>query len=621
MCSVVGYIGSNTCSNYILTGLKRLEYRGYDSAGFACISLKNQKIAYNKAQGELSNLIEKQKLNTIDGYSGIGHTRWATHGIASEFNAHPHIDCDQKVAVVHNGIIENYSELSLKLSKTHQIKTTTDTELIAHILEDISKDNLKNSLDFKSIALKVINQLEGAYAFIALLEDYKDTLLVVRKKSPLCIGLDKENQGHFIASDATAFAGWVKKVIFMPDCSFALVKKDYVELYNFSGDPIAYSYNNLENFEAEVNKQGFEHFMLKEIYEQKQAIKKTVDYYKYFDYDNKIWHQLNISIKELKNLKQINLIGCGTSLNAGSIAKYFFENICNIPTQVLLASEIRYNKFFKEPNSLNIAISQSGETADTLEAIRFLSNQNLKTIALTNVSSSSMTRECDGFVLTKAGKEVSVASTKAFSTQLTALYYLANRIALDLSLIDSKEFTKVEQDLLIASQVLESSIETYKSIIDSKLALKYSKAKQAIFLGRNISYPFAKEAALKLKEISYIFTDCYPAGELKHGSIALVSDSIPVFIFSCLDKNIYQKLVSNAQEVKARGANLIIFAFEDQIELIKLADTCFVFPRVNSLLAPLAMTGLMQFFAYSIAKCLDRPIDKPRNLAKSVTVE
>lgn len=618
MCSVVGYIGKYSCSNYILKGLERLEYRGYDSAGFACIDSKTNQLACNKAQGEIFNLLEKQKANAIDGFVGIGHTRWATHGPASELNAHPHLDCNQEIAVVHNGIIENFSSLKLQLQQSgHKIKSNTDTELISHLIEDyIQEYKIK---DLKQLLLSTVNSLDGAYSFVVLLREFPNTLLVARNKSPLCIGIGENKQEHFVASDLLAFAGFAKQAIFMPDESIALVSREYVEIYDFSGNPIPYAVTNLEDLEINTSKNGFEHFMLKEIYEQKNVIKSSLGYCK--SLGSSIWDQLGISIKDLQNLKQINLVGCGSSFNAGSIAKYFFENICNIPTNVLLGSEFRHKKIFIEPNSIYIAVSQSGETADTLEGVRYLKSLGLKTIALTNVDCSSIVRECSGFILTKAGKEIAVASTKAFSAQLTVLYWLANFFALNLSLINSADFEQSEQDLLVAGQVLESSIELYKRDIESNLACSYARYNQAIFLGRHISYPFAQEASLKLKEISYIFTDCYPSGELKHGSLALVSDNIPVFIFSSIDKIIYSKLVANAQEVKARSANLVVFAFEDQHELIGLADTVFIFPRVKELLAPLAMTGLMQFFAYQIAKSLGRPIDKPRNLAKSVTVE
>ncbi len=359
--------------------------------------------------------------------------------------------------------------------------------------------------------------------------------------------------------------------------------------------------------------------MLKEIYDQKNAIYSTVAFLR--SIGGRIWDHLGLTKQQVKNLEHITLIGCGTSWHAARIAQFYFEQICHIPTRVHLSSEFRYMSFFPEKNSAYIFISQSGETADTLEALRLVNSMDLPTIALTNVPSSTMVREADGFLLTQAGQEIAVASTKAFSTQIAALYWLAYRLALEKGSINEHKMEVAQEDLLVAAEVLENSIENYKHEIITKLAKFYSQYKKAIFLGRHISYPFALEASLKLKEVSYIFAQCYPAGELKHGPLALVDAQTPVFIFSHEDPLIYQKLVSNAQEVKARQGHLVIFALEGQTELIALADKAFIMPRVKPLLTPLAMTGLMQFFVYQIAKELDRSIDKPRNLAKSVTVE
>jgi glucosamine--fructose-6-phosphate aminotransferase (isomerizing) len=370
--------------------------------------------------------------------------------------------------------------------------------------------------------------------------------------------------------------------------------------------------------------------MLKEIYEQKKAIDRSITFCKAFgsdritpddEYQDRIWQQLGLTVDQVKNLKKINLVAAGTSWHACRIAQFFFEDVCKIATRVYLSSEFSYMNLFKEEDSLFIFVSQSGETADTLEALRLVNSFDVPTIAITNVASSTMVRESGGFLLMQAGPEISVASTKAFSTQMAMLYWLANRIALNKCLINSEQMKKAEEDLFVVAEILETTIETYKWDITQTLAKKYSKFDRFIFLGRHISYPFAMEAALKLKEISYIFAQCYPAGELKHGPIALIDDNIPVVMFSSLHDVIYQKLVSNAQEVKARKGHLISFAFEGQQDLINISDFSFVIPRVAPNLGPLAMTGLMQFFIYQITKELGCPIDKPRNLAKSVTVE
>jgi len=614
VCSVVGYIGEKRSRKFVMEGLSRLEYRGYDSAGFACLHPENNQIVYAKTQGSLSNLVEKIEQYPIDGFLGIGHTRWATHGHASCDNAHPHFDCQKTISVVHNGIIENHHKLKEQLQNSgHVFHSDTDSEVIAHMLESLISTNK----DVKSSVIKLVEKLEGAFSFVTILQNNPDFMVIVRKRSPLCIGIGDNEM--FVASDIQAFAGKTNKVLFLPDESFAFVRKDMVDLYNFSGKPIPVDVQEFDLNLAAMEKQGHDHFMIKEIYEQKSAIYSTLEFLD--SISENVWDQMGLSEQQADNLKEISLVGCGTSWHAARIAQFFFEEICMIPTKVLLASEFRYMHFFPEKDSLHIAISQSGETADTLEAIRMINSMNLTTTALTNVESSTMVRECDGFLLTQAGPEVAVASTKAFSTQLTALFWLANRIALQKGIISQDTMKLQQEDLLVAAEVLENSIENYKFDIVKNLAPKYSQYRKCIFLGRHISYPFALEAALKLKEISYIFSQAYPAGELKHGPLALVDKDTPVFVFSHQNPLIYKKIVSNAIEAKSRNGHIVAFAFDGQDELIKLADTSFVLSRVNPLLGPLAMTGLMQFLAYRIAKELKCSIDKPRNLAKSVTVE
>lgn len=614
MCSVVGYIGKNLSRSFITQGLERLEYRGYDSAGFACLCPKDHRILHAKAEGRLKNLIEKIDQSPLDGYAGVGHTRWSTHGVSSERNAHPQFDCQHSIAIVHNGIIENHHDLKMQLLDAgHTFSSETDTEIIAHLFEAF----LWSHKTFKAAVTDLVNHLEGAYAFIALMQDYPDQMLLVRKRSPLCIGVGDDEM--FIASDLLAFTGKTNKVLFLPDESYAIVKKDLIELYDFSGAPLPIVIQTVDATWDDIEKQGHEHYMLKEIYEQKTAIHATVTFLQKVSAN--IWDHLGMTKEQLKDLQTINLIGCGTSWHAARIAQFFFETICQLPTRVHLASEFRYMPFFPEDKSIYIAISQSGETADTLEALRMVNAAQLPTAALTNVASSTMVREAGGFLLTQAGHEVAVASTKAFSTQLTALYWLANRLAVKKKLIPAKKMHEAEEDLLVAAEVLENTIENYKLDITRHLARKYAFYKNGIFLGRHISYPFAMEAALKLKEISYIFAQSYPAGELKHGSLALIDQDTPVFIFSHQDTAMYLKLLSNAQEAKARGGHIIAFVFEEQKELIELADYVFVIPHVKPLLGPLAMTGVMQFFFYHIARELGCNIDKPRNLAKSVTVE
>lgn len=613
MCSVVGYIGNGFSRAFVMEGLSRLEYRGYDSAGFSCLN-GDKRLLYTKSEGKLANLVDKLAVAPIDGAVGIGHTRWSTHGLSSTQNAHPHFDCEKTLSIVHNGIIENYHELKQDLlASGHVFHSETDTEVVAHLFEDY----IASHKTFKAAVVDLVNHLEGAYAFITILQSHPDIMVLVRKRSPLCIGIGDNEM--FVASDSLAFAGKTNKVLFMPDESFAFVHKDKIELFSFDGTPLEMNIQEIDLTWDLHEKKGHDHYMLKEIYEQKMAIHSTIDFL--HTVNDRIWDDLGLTAQQVAQLDSINFIGCGTSWHAGLIARYFFERICMLPTSVHLASEFRYSSFFPEQKTLYVGISQSGETADTLEAIRMINEFELPTVALTNVSSSSMVRECGGFLLTQAGREVAVASTKAFSTQLAALYWLAHRIAVEKKIISVQEMDRAEQDLLVVAEMLENNIENYKADIVRTHARTYKDFKQMIFLGRHASYPFAMEAALKLKEIAYIFTAAYPAGELKHGPLALIDAKTPVFVFSHQDHIIYQKLLSNMQEVKARGGHLVAFAFEGQDQLIALADVCFIIPRVKPLLGPLAMTGLMQFLFYAIAKELNCPIDQPRNLAKSVTVE
>lgn len=615
MCSVVGYVGKDLSRSYILEGLSRLEYRGYDSAGFACLNPHDHRLAYLKSQGGINQLIKKFEKTPIDGFIGIGHTRWSTHGVASDLNAHPHFDCHKTLSIVHNGIIENYHELKSRLEDDgHTFSSQTDTETIAHLAESL----LVRHVSFKAAVLELVNTLHGAYAFICLMQEYPDIILVVRKRSPLCIGIGTDEM--FVASDLLAFTDRTNKVLFMPDESFALVKKDCIELYDFKGKPLPLSIQEVGYAWSAMGKQGYEHFMLKEIYEQKKVIHDTVDFFRTLG--PSVWDNSGLDAEFVaKSLNTVCFVGCGTSWHAGRIAQFFIEKVCKIPTRAFLASEFRYMPIFPAPGVLYIALSQSGETADTLEAVRLINNHQMPTLAITNVSSSTMVREAAAFLLTQAKQEIAVASTKSFTAQLALLFLFAHRLALSRKIITEQQMQSAEEELLLVAEVLENSIENYKYEILSDLAPYYAQFRQFIFLGRDITFPFALEAGLKLKEIAYIFVDCFPAGELKHGPIALIDEYTPIILFSTLDPLIYQKLVANAQEIKARSGHLIVFAFEGQDVLIKLADKAFILPSVNPLLGPLAMTGLMQFFMYQIAKVLERPIDKPRNLAKSVTVE
>lgn len=612
-CSIVGYIGERCCKEFVEQGLDRLAYRGYDSAGFACIDEKGNIIVV-KAEGRLSNLKKKLERDECDGMVGIGHTRWATHGAATEINAHPHMNGDGTIAVVHNGIIENFLDLKDQLiSKGHVFLSETDTEVVPHLLDEA----LKKQGCLENAALEVSGKLQGAFALIAIFEQKPDTVLAIRKSAPLCLGLGERET--FIASDFLAFAGRTDKVLFLPDESFALVTKDSISVYSFDGTVLSPEIQTVEIPAASYQKFHHEHFMLKEIYEQSARIKEAVSSYTATGSD--IWKQLGITPEQVRSIDTLHLFGCGTSWHAARIAQFFFETIAKIPTTTHVASEFRYMPFFPNKKDLFIAISQSGETADTLEALRMVTAHDISVLALTNVPSSTISREAVGFLSLKAGPEIAVASTKAFTTQVSALYWLAHCFAVERGVLPRESLDQAQKNIFQAADVLQQAIEEYRVDIITKHAKKYAQAKRCIYLGRHVSYPFALEAALKLKEISYIFAQGYPAGELKHGAIALIDEQTPSILFSHLDPLLYQKLLANAHEVKARKGHLLVFAFQGQNELIQMADEAFVFPRVASLLEPLAMSGLMQFFSYQIAKELGCNIDQPRNLAKSVTVE
>ena len=624
MCGITAYIGDENCREFVLEGLSRLEYRGYDSAGFVCVDGYHGHLSFQKASGRLSQLQSKLATSPQDGPVGMGHTRWATHGVANEANAHPHFDCQKAIAVVHNGIIEQYNGIRKQLIEDgHEFSSDTDSEVIAHLFESL----LPKYDTVHEAVVALTQKLKGAYAIVLLLEAYPDQLIILRRRSPLAVGFGKNET--YVASDPLVFSDRTKKVCYMPDSSFAFVKKGGIELYDFWGKELEIPITEVDHVYDAGDKKGFKHFMLKEIYEQKQAIDRTIQLYRsiteqpdeHAGHTDPLWEQLGLSSAQIKGLKKIHLVACGTSWNASRISQFFFESVAKIPTSVHLASEFRYMPFFPDENSIYLFVSQSGETADTLEAMRMVNDVGIPTVALTNVASSTMVQEANGFLLFLAGPELAVASTKAFSCQIASLYWLCHRIALEQSTIDAAGMQRAEEDLFVTAELLEATMEQYKHDIVTTLAKRYVQFNRYIFLGRHASYPFAMEAALKLKEISYIFSQCYPSGELKHGPIALIDEKTPVVMFSSLDATIYEKSLGNAQEVKARKGHLVVFAFEGQHELIALADHAFIIPKVAPLLGPLAMTGVMQLFVYYITCELGLPIDKPRNLAKSVSVE
>lgn len=620
MCSVVGYIGNGQSCSVIMEGLSRLEYRGYDSAGFACVEKSTRQLLCKKTSGKLSSLVRLLESDPIDGMVGIGHTRWATHGVPSSENAHPHFDCFQRISIVHNGIIENYHDLKLDLqAQGHQFRSETDTEVVAHLFEQTLA---VHEGSYEKAILEVTRRLKGAYAFIIIMQEHPDVLIAVRKGSPLCLGIGKDET--LIASDILAFAGRVATVAFLPDETIAFVEKNAIKTINFHGAQIDLSIQPLDNLWKVTDKGDHEHYMLKEIYEQRGAIYKTVTEAPALGVP--LWGSSSQllpadALISFEHIKRIKIIGCGTSWHAGRIGEFFFEEIAGIPTTAALASEFRYRTFFPETDTLYIVVSQSGETADSLEVVRFLKTRGFSVVALTNVASSTLVRESAGYFLTQAGPEMAVASTKAFTTQVAALYFLAQRMAFEQKKITFSEYESGKEKMYAAAEFLEDGLERYKQFIFETVAPFYSSFESFIFLGRHITYPFALEAALKLKEIAYVFSQAYPAGELKHGPLALVDAKTPVCIFSHPDPVMYQKILSGAQETKARGGKILSFTFQGQTELQNMSEHTFIFPTITPHLSVIAMAGVTQLLMYAIAKERGCDIDRPRNLAKSVTVE
>lgn len=611
MCSIVGYISSKPVKQYMLDGLARLEYRGYDSAGIAVVDPESMNIRCIKVVGGVQHLMAAVNEPTFNGYLGIGHTRWATHGKQTIANAHPHFDCTRTISVVHNGIFENYASIKAHLIGLHHtFISETDTEVIAHFLEEkllVAPEPL--------IAIhELVKNFEGRYALVIVFKQVPGCIFFVRKGSPLSVGFDE--YGSCIASDILAFHENVTQYTIVPDNVFGFCDSSTVTFTDFSGHQVFSVEKKLSNFCGSVSTEGFQHFMLKEIYEQPVAIARTVEYLRTFDPESDF---LPDNMKEIPD--RVSLLGCGGSWHAAAIGKFFFEEVTHIPTTVHLASEFRYSHFFPDAQATYLFLSQSGETADTLEALRLVNQYELATLGIANVASSALVRETDFCFLTQAGPEIAVASTKAFSTQLVVLYWLAHYLALKKGLISQIEFAAVFEKLLFACGVLEHAIQKYAMLIKNTYAPWYAAYKHMICLGKHISYPFALEAALKLKEIAYIFAQAYPAGELKHGPLALVDQNVPIMVFSVLDPVAYKKLINSVHEAKARDAHIVAFGFVGQHELQALADVWMEVDIVDPLLAPLAQVGLMQYFVYEIARHLDRPIDKPRNLAKSVTVE
>ena len=609
MCGIVGYIGNKNAVEVIYNGLEKLEYRGYDSAGIAVI--ENDKIERRRSVGKLINLQENIKEHKIFGNIGIGHTRWATHGKPSEENAHPHTDCSGKIVVVHNGIIENYVSLKKQLQKEgHKFASETDTEVIAHLIEKYYSGDLL--LAVKS-ALK---NIEGAYALCAISCEDSSRIVVARKDAPLVIGIGEDE--NFIASDVSALLQYTKDVIFLENKDVAEIKKDSIKIFDETDTQTKRKSQKILWNAIQAEKCGYKHFMLKEIHEQTQTTQDTFRG-RISDEENKIILQsVKLTKEEILSFSRICIVACGTSYHAGLTAKFLFENLTKIPTEVNIASEFRYADPVIDDKVLTIFISQSGETADTLAALRLAKEKKSKTIAICNVVGSSISREADNVLYTHCGPEIGVASTKAFTGQLTALYLLVMFMASKKQTISKEQLADFISDLRDIPTKISETLKLSNKI--KEIAKLFQNTKQFIYLARNINYPIALEGALKLKEISYIYAEGYPAGEMKHGPIALIDETMPVMVIATKSK-VYDKILSNIEEAKARGAKIIAIANKGNKDIIKNSDYQIFVPEVSETLSPLINVIPLQFFAYFVSVMKGCDVDQPRNLAKSVTVE
>lgn len=597
MCGIVGYIGKKNAIEILINGLEKLEYRGYDSAGIAFLT-DDIKILKNK--GKIKNL--KNKVNFDEKSTlGIGHTRWATHGEANEINAHPHQV--GKITLVHNGIIENYEEIKKELiNKGYTFKTETDSEVGCALLNFLYQKNqnmIKSIEEFKTI-------VKGSYALGIICSDDKDTLYTVKNASPLIIGVgDNEN---FIASDVPAILKYTNKYITLDDLEFAKITKDKIECYDKKNKVIKKDIKIFSGDAMDIEKNGYEHFMLKEIHEEPSVIKKTFD--KYID-NNKIGNK----IPDLSKYKKITIVACGSAYHAGLIGKNLIENYANIPVDVEIASEYRYKKHFFNEKELVIVVSQSGETADSLASLKLAKENKIDTLGIINVKESSIARESDIVLYTEAGNEIAVATTKAYSAQVALFSLISLTIANKNNLLNKDKIIKILKEIKLLPNKIEQLI---NNDIYQKIAEEIYKDDDIFFLGRGIDYAIALEGSLKLKEISYIHSEAYAAGELKHGTISLIDKDTPV-IAIITDNSIKDKTISNVKEVKARGAKTILISNEN------LDNSCFdkkvIIPSIHPLLQPLLTVIPLQLIAYEVAKLRDCDIDKPKNLAKSVTVE
>jgi glucosamine--fructose-6-phosphate aminotransferase (isomerizing) len=613
MCGIVGYCGPRRVVPVILEGLKRLEYRGYDSAGI--VYLEDDRLVKHRSEGKLA------RLEAIIGdaiiapsHIGLGHTRWATHGPPTTENAHPHSDCTGNLVVIHNGIIENYHSLREELKeKGHVFSSQTDTEVLAHLIEEYLEQ------DLVAAVRKAIDRVEGSFAIGVLWAGLPDTLIAVRNHSPLVLGVS-EDDGNFLASDIPALLPYTNKVIFMEDMEFAILKKDSHQVFSLrTGEPVEKEIKTIEWNAAMAEKAGYKHFMLKEIFEQPQGITNTISGRINLETGNVDLHEMPFTDEDLNNIERIFLVACGTSWHAALVAKYWIEKYANIPVEVDIASEFRYRHLLIDKRVLTVAISQSGETADTLAGIRVAKELGSKIITVCNVVGSTMTREADGTIYTHAGPEIGVASTKAFTSQLAALFLFTLYLGQRRGVLSRELSLELGRALIDLAQLIEKKLEPLQQEIQL-LIEEFYNCRDFLFVGRGVNFPIALEGALKLKEISYIHAEGYASGELKHGPIALIDKEMPVLGLVPQD-DVYQKSISNIEEIKARQGRIILIGTEGDEHLKTITDDVIYLPAVHESMNPILYTIPAQLLSYEIATRRGCDVDQPRNLAKSVTVE
>ena len=613
MCGIVAYLGPENAYEIVIKGLQRLEYRGYDSSGVAIV--KETSVKVFKQKGKVQDLIDFTKDKDVNGNLAIGHTRWATHGLPNNINAHPHQSGDKKISLVHNGIIENYSILKEELElRGHKFKSETDTEVLVHLIEEIYKNSKHNLFDAVRLAL---NEVIGAYAIVVISNEYPDELIAARKSSPLVVGIGEGE--YFCASDATPIIEYTKNVVYLEDGEIAQISlKNGFKLKTIENQTKTPYIQELEMHLETLEKGGYDHFMLKEIYEQPQSILDSMRGRINISKGNVVSGGISDYEEKLINAKRLIFVACGTSWHAGLVGEYLFEEIARIPVEVEYASEFRYRNPIINANDVVIAISQSGETADTLAAIKLAKERKATLIGICNVVGSSISRETHCGSYTHAGPEIGVASTKAFTAQVTILTLMSMMIGKRKGTISNKRFNRLLVEMSTIHEKLEIVLKQNDLI--EKIAKIYHKSTNALYLGRGINFPLALEGALKLKEISYIHAEGYPAAEMKHGPIALIDEEMPVFVIATKDSS-YEKIVSNIQEVKARKGKIIAIVSQGDNEVKKIADHYIEIPHCDELLVPLLATVPLQLLSYHIALMRGCNVDQPRNLAKSVTVE